>query len=534
MISRQASRHKDGPRGDVVGVEDRPAGVLRGRKAYRALAFGISAAFIVGFLYLVYGFVFSNGLCCADDAFIATAAKNLALGHGYATSVPHQGIEGLQLFDPWLSTGPTLVFPAAALIKLFGATPWAPGLATALVTTLLLVVLTVFVGRRVGLLRGVTYLALMLALQYTLTAGPRFAQWYSLLGEVPAAILTVLGIAILAWGRGGRRKVAWAFLALGLAFITKSLALLGAVPVGLWLVVLIVRSRGRNRHEWIDLTVGAGSFIAPFLMFEAWKAVSLGRDKYLTNVKDSITFLSTTGAGGGGADSASLWKRIVANSAVLRDNYGFGPLLLVLLVVALGLLVRASADQRTKIFCWLTLAGGLTELLYFVTWSKGNPRYALIGLLLLAAGAACVVMVDTPARAVVATAVVVALSCWPANSRLLAPVTFPPDGLFRPNQRVQNLQSTAKFLTGIHRNNPLVGSWWATVDELEYSLPTVSNFVSDGLGDMRDGRLLARNEFWVNHARSPNFTKWEQTCDKVIFEAPPYLVTQCPTDPRPQ
>ena len=219
---------------------------------------------------------------------------------------------------------------------------------------------------------------------------------------------------------------------------------------------------------------------------------------------------------------------------MLRDNYGFGPLLLVLLVVALGLLVRASADQRTKIFCWLTLAGGLTELLYFVTWSKGNPRYALIGLLLLAAGAACVVMVDTPARAVVATAVVVALSCWPANSRLLAPVTFPPDGLFRPNQRVQNLQSTAKFLTGIHRNNPLVGSWWATVDELEYSLPTVSNFVSDGLGDMRDGRLLARNEFWVNHARSPNFTKWEQTCDKVIFEAPPYLVTQCPTDPRPQ
>ena len=535
MVTPPSPRHAKASPGKLIQVMAAPGGGLLGRRVKRALVFGICGAFIAGFLYIVYGLVFYDSLCCADDAYIAIAAKNLASGYGYASSVPvpYQGGQGLRLFDPALSTGPTLVLPAAALIKVFGATAWAPGLATALVTTILLIILTLVAGRRVGALRALTYVALMLALQYALTAGSRFASWYSLLGEVPAALLTVVGVAVLVWGQGGRRTVAGGFLALGLALMAKTLALLGAIPAGIWLVVLLVRSGGRSRREWVDLAVGAGSFSAPFLAFEAWKAVSLGPNRYLLNIKDFGKFLSSTGGGSGATDSASIWHRIVVNSAMLRESYGFGPLLLLVVVAALCLLIQTSAEPRTKTFCWLIFAGGLTHILYFVTRSTGNPRYALIGLLILAAGAACAVLVNRPGRAAVASAAIVALAWLPAHSLLLGPVTAAAKDAFRPSQRVQNLQAAATFLTGVHHDKPLVGAWWATVDDLEYMLPSVSNFVrveDTDPKEMHKGRVLARNEKWALLAPSALFATWERTCDKVLFDAKPYLVTACPAD----
>src|SRR5687767_14443995 len=73
---------------------------------------------------LVYTLVFTNGLCCADDSAIAIVAKNLALGHGYATSLQHRGTPGLHAFDFGISTGPALIVPASVLIRVFGNQPW--------------------------------------------------------------------------------------------------------------------------------------------------------------------------------------------------------------------------------------------------------------------------------------------------------------------------------------------------------------------------------------------------------------------------
>ena len=190
---------------EEVSVE---APVRSGRhKALTALGFGAGGTVIAGFLYIVYGYVFSNGLCCADDAYMAVAAKNLALGHGYAMSISPAG-PGLRLFDTLLSTGPAVVLPAAAIIRVFGITPWAPGFATALVTTALLAMIGLVLGRRVGALRTVLYLAITLTLMYRLTAGPRFVHWYALLGEVPSVMFTILGVALFVWRPGKRHLVA--------------------------------------------------------------------------------------------------------------------------------------------------------------------------------------------------------------------------------------------------------------------------------------------------------------------------------------
>lgn len=519
-------------------VPEKVAGATAPRTSRRtvltALGFGIGGAVIAGFLYLVYGYVFSNGLCCADDAYIAVAAKNLALGDGYAASASPGG-HGLRLFDPGLSTGPTLVLPAAAIIRVFGATPWAPGLATALATTALLALIALTLGRRVGWLRTVWYVAVMLTLMYTLTAGRRFVHWYSLIGEVPAVFFTILGVALFVWRPGKRRLVAWSFLAFGLAFMTKNLALLGVIPLAIWLVVSLVRSGGRHARQWTDLAVGAVCFSLPFLLFEAWKVTSLGITGYLSNWDEFNRFLSRKGGTAVvGQAGSSLRANVVKNSETLHAIYGFGTFELLLVLVAVGALVHFYTDHKTRTFCWLLMAAGAAHIMRYLVSPPGNPRYALMGLLLLAASIACVVVARPPAVAIATAVAVVTIAAIPAHSELGAPVTAAVQGsLFRPSQRVTNLEATADFLTKVKHKDPLVGGWWATIEELEYMLPTVSNFVT--IQDVRpaeihNGRLLVRNTVWVKLATSSGFTKWERTCQEVLFNAPPYLVTQCPHD----
>ena len=69
--------------------------LFRSQNSDRYLQFG-AVILLVSFAVIVYGHVFSNGLCCADDSMYATVAKNLAFGKGYAQSTPLDGSVGLR------------------------------------------------------------------------------------------------------------------------------------------------------------------------------------------------------------------------------------------------------------------------------------------------------------------------------------------------------------------------------------------------------------------------------------------------------
>src|SRR5260370_41367738 len=56
-----------------------------------------------------------------DDAHNANVAKNLAFGSGYSTSY-HEIVP----FDPYASTGPVVLLPSAAFVRLFGYRYWVP------------------------------------------------------------------------------------------------------------------------------------------------------------------------------------------------------------------------------------------------------------------------------------------------------------------------------------------------------------------------------------------------------------------------
>jgi hypothetical protein len=117
----------------------------------RNVVFLVNAAIIIvliSFFTIVYAHVFSSQLGSGDDALISVAARNLAEGNGYALSVPYGKNPVLDKFSPGITTGPTLVIPAAIIIKIVGNTLWAPGFTTASFCLILLLFIIYFLKKR--------------------------------------------------------------------------------------------------------------------------------------------------------------------------------------------------------------------------------------------------------------------------------------------------------------------------------------------------------------------------------------------------
>src|SRR5207244_492740 len=267
-------------------------------------AIGAIALFVI-FAVIVYGHVFSNGLCCADDSMYATVAKNLAFGKGYVQSTPLDGSIGPRPFDPAVGTGPTVIIPAAALVYVVGNVPWAPGFATATISLSLLLFLAFVLLCNTN--AGGAYVCTSILLLYSLTAGIHFEHWYSLLGETPAALLCVAGAGVLARHPERRSSILVASLLYGLALMTKLLSLLAFIPVAVRLLFTAMRSQDRNRHL-TNCVLSAIAFATPFALFEVWKVHVLGPQLYQQNTMEFLAFFKaqSTAANGGSGNIAAV------------------------------------------------------------------------------------------------------------------------------------------------------------------------------------------------------------------------------------
>ena len=85
------------------------------------------------FLYQIY-WVF-NFPIWRDDAFFATVAKNLVNGNGFSAVFFDQDYK----FHYGISSGPSLILPAAAMIFIFGNHYWVPELTAVLMIWSLLI-----------------------------------------------------------------------------------------------------------------------------------------------------------------------------------------------------------------------------------------------------------------------------------------------------------------------------------------------------------------------------------------------------------
>ncbi len=481
--------------------------------------------------FIVYGHVFSNGLCCADDSTNAIVAKNLAFGKGYANSVRFDGTPGLMYFDPTITTGPTLNIPAALMIHLFGNVPWAPGFVTA-TSSLVLILLIVFaLYRLVSPNRAAAFLSLWLFLLYSMTAGLHFEHWYSLIGEIPAALFCVLGALVLATDRNKRSVIAVSSLLYGLAMLTKLLALLAFFPIAAWLLCRLTYATNNRIRRAGDCLWAATAYLGPFVSFEAWKLITLGPASYIQNTREFMSlFLSNSGTVG------SAMQQYHSNSLIMQRHFGYSPIVLLLVAVVVSALVVCYCKEHRLRFLLAALIGAaIVNSLWWLFSSNGWPRYALIGLFLYFSALPCLLFVKQSKLIVGSLAALILCLFWVGYARFAEPGAFVRKYRYAYTPRVTNLIKATAELQELRQNEPFVMGWWATAGDLEYSLPTIGNFVRyDHVDRSRDtgDLILVRNKVWVAWGTTPDFTEWEKKCNEVLLDAPPYLISRCSVNPK--
>jgi hypothetical protein len=146
----------------------------------------------------------------ADEGLFITVAKMVALGHGY--TLPLLGYQWA--YPYFLNVGPTLIYPVALSLKLFGISTAAARIPMALylfaATGAFYAFASAINGRNAA--RWATLLLITVS-AYINTGKP-------VLGEIPAFFFLLLGLLSLCLPRGWKRD-GGAGLAFGLAFLTK-------------------------------------------------------------------------------------------------------------------------------------------------------------------------------------------------------------------------------------------------------------------------------------------------------------------------
>ncbi len=511
---------------DLVETESK-----RGEFVWIAIALVAAAAFVL----LALSMVFSKGVCCADDANNAVAAKNLATGLGYTTTMSQLPDRfRVESFEVHVTTGPTLVLPAAVLIRLFGNTYWAPGLSTVLYWTVVLVLIGLL-ARKYNPGPGFTLAVLtFLFLCYGLMT-LHFEQWYALLGEIPAALSLLLGV-LLFYHSEARLIRFLAGLVMGLAVLAKLSALIG---IGVFILVLLLRDRiGRRRlmpvvsRELIGaLAAVAVGFILPILLFEVWKFIVLGAAGYAANFSASWNYIhAQAGESHPGKTLLALYSDGVT-ALLTRFHILLPDLVFVLAVV--WLIVRDDAKLRQ-----LYVALACMIVVYSAWWlfaSIGWPRYFIIALPIIVFVVALPFLRRSSGWRIHLPYALLLLA-WSSFSwsSLAQPISELQGSWFTPSAQTQALLKVKDILEPVaERNGTIITQWWATGIDIEYILDTHHSITHE-----MDLDSIGKHRYWI----AVN-TKWmgenDQRLTTLLAACPNvrmidvYLVARCDSSGSP-
>lgn len=467
----------------------------------------------------------ARGICCADDEAMATIAKNLAFGYGYTVSVSFSGEPGLFPFD-WgtLSTGPTLILPAAFFISIFGNEPWVPGLTTVFEITVIFGLLALIHFRRSSTFLASLYMLLFGLLLFAFT-GPWFVNWYALLGEMPAGLLCVLGGTL--WLGRPRDPIITGISALcfGLAVLAKMVALLGFVPMVLWLIWNLWRNRTQPSESFKLLLAAGAGFLAPIVAFESWKAATLGLKGYLAFWRDGLDFVTKHGA-----SKASLPDRlgvVVEQLEVFSSSFHYSAPLALAVLLAGGLIAWRSPASR-----FLFLFFGSAALLHWSWWlfvsAPGWPRYMVVGLIYQAAALASLAYALRQAPILAGVGIAAALTLYYPVTRLATwKIEQSFSNQFREDERQLRLREAAAVLQKLPPQSRFVIAGWTSAVGLEYMLPGAGNFTRYDFAKPDDSAemYLTVDTSWAD--RWHGFAKTKALCTDIIFDKEPYLIAKC-------
>ncbi len=328
----------------------------------------------------------------ADEGLFIAVAKTVTLGKGYALPL----LDRLWEYPYFLNVGPTLIYPVALSLKLFGISSVAARIPMALYLALATALFYVFTRKLRG--RGDARWATLLLVTfsgYVNTGKP-------VLGEIPAFAFLLMGLLVLGWGRGWKRSVG-SGLGFGLAFLTK-------ITFGLILPALgVAWLRACWKRDWPEVRALTVSGAVAALVFLPWRILEIAHTLGGSLSEEFHNFML------GGGDSELLYVLRVTPQVLLRLPYLAFAVLLVLGVA--GMLRARETAPRSLALTVSTFIALFT--LYFLN-GYGWYRLLLPGHLLLLpfvpAGARALLRIRPLAGAALA-AIIVAQFAWQLDHR---------------------------------------------------------------------------------------------------------------------
>jgi hypothetical protein len=470
--------------------------------------------------------VVNRGVCCADDAFFAGVAKNLAWGFGYSSSFGSGGPDfSLKRFDATITTGPPLIFPVSAAIGILGNRFWVPGAVQVTLWTVLLVAAWRALGPvatrcRAAIAGGVFLIVAYAVLPYHLE------HWYAMLGEVPAALAILLGVAIWAVHPGSRRRSFIAATLCSLAVLTKALALVYAATfLAAAFAVGLAGGEREPKHLWRLLTPLLLGFLLPILAFEVCKATALGLEGYLAHLRAFIQLVFGYGTSRAASSPAEITTRLIT----FYTRFGVSlPGLLIVTIIGGSLAWRTGSRAFKRLY--LVLLGGVAlHACYWLALSLGMPRYIVIGVILLGALVAIPYLALEGAAPTLLYSGVLVLGLLGTVGRLQGPILGLGGAWFAPAALRSNQESVVRFLDARADRRPFVGQTWASVADVEYLSKRVRDFKGyEALApaELSRGVLVVINSRF-HEARDEQFASFVARCGRPVFVAPPYAVHEC-------
>jgi hypothetical protein len=503
------------------------ASILLWRRAQSKLCLVAAIAALGAFLSLVVLQIANKGVCCGDDGFFAMAAKNVATGVGYASTIQYEApVYTTVDFDPYITSGPTVILPAAVFIVVLGNRYWVPGLTVALLWLIPLLATVLILRRNISPPRVYLAATAFLFLLYALFPF-HFEQWFALLGEVPASSLILLAITTWASAPTRAQTLAAAGTLFGLAVLCKMLSFLW---LGAFLLVAAsVRpaAESRDLSWWKRQFSFVAAFLFPMFAYELWKLLSLGWRGYREMTGEFFAVLFRFGVTRD--TSVAVRSRIAAHLQVFSSRFGVPLIALVGLAVVAFLLVWRVGPDFARRAAAMIATGLVIHVSWWLAFSTGSPRYMVIALV-PAAFLLSLSIAVVPGRWLLGGSCVVLLAfSVPTWNRLRYPLTDIISHPFEPSLANVNGLRVARFLDQNAGGRTVFTEWWAMVSAIEYESTTRIQFQPIASAATRDPRkdcFLVLDDRYLSPTDEllPTLIR---SCGSPVVDLAPYRVFHC-------
>lgn len=315
-----------------------------------------------------------------DGALNVQVAQNLAKNFSYSSNY-----DGGELFPAYVQTGITVTLPVASLFKLFGETFESGLLINAIYLILLLVSIIYYL--KVDLQVNIYFILLFCIWFY---ATPKlFIFGFGLYGEIPTLFYIILSIIFLhrIEQSGGRKFLLLLGFSLGLAFLTKTVAIIAIPSIIFYFIIKLFDKYEKKIEELIQqLLFTIVGFLIPVLSFELYRFLMLGNFQAYSSwwASQLNSIFMQAGIKSGFDDSYGFFPKILTHLDILSENIKLNLILIIvilcivfffmsLIIINIFYLKLENAPEKGLFYQRSSLVLFMITISYFGWWLLITP-----------------------------------------------------------------------------------------------------------------------------------------------------------------